>query len=253
MEVTMKIKNLVKTLALTAGIAASFSGQAAYLDFKIDETPYGGEVITADKINGGYKEIISFDAEGNFTATAFASLNQLFANEGGDDLLSGSQIGSNYSLYATFSAQGGLADPTEDGAFGALSADQGSFQLYIDPNRDTRALEGDFSRINTSDDLLLGGSESIGRNIVNFFSFGGLFDFMFYDFELNENGQNFFVSPMPFFTFVNVDGDVDRFTFEGTQRVTGDVSAIFVPEPSTLAVLGLGLLGLGASSRRKAK
>ena len=249
----MKIKTLVKSLALTAGIAASFSSHADFLDFQVDETPYGGEVITADKLNGGYKEIIDFDGNGNFTATAFANMNQLFSNEGGDNLGAASMIGSNYSLYATFSASGSVMTPGVDGSISSLSADTGSFQLFIDPNRDTTAADADLSLSGTADDMMLCESMNIGQNVGLLYGFGGVFDFMFSDFELTEAGDSYFVSPTPFYMYVNVDGDFDTFPLEGQQRVTGDVSAVFVPEPSTLAVLGLGLLGLGATSRRKAK
>ena len=246
----MKIKNLVKTLALTAGIAASFSSHADLLDFQIDETPYGGEIISADKHNGGYKEIISFDGQGNFTATAFASMNQLFNNDGGDNLGAASQVGANYSLYATFTATGSISESPEEGVLATLSASSGSFQFYIDPDRDTEA-DDDLIITGTADDSLLGSSNSIGRNFANLYGFGGVFDFVFYDFGLTEAGDAYYLSPTPFFTRVNVDGDFDTFSFEGTQRLTGDVSAVFIPEPSTLAVLGLGLIGLGATSRRK--
>jgi hypothetical protein len=252
MEMDMKFNKIVKSLALTAGIAAvSFSSHADFLDFQIDETPYGGEVITADKLNGGYKEIINFDGDGNFTATAFASMNQLFGNEGGDNLGSASVIGANYSLYATFSASGSVQTPGVDGSISSLSADNGSFQLYIDPDRDTTAADADLSLSGTADDMLLGESVNLGQNVGLLYGFGGVFDFMFSDFELTEMGDSYFVSPAPFYMYVNVDGDFDTFPLEGEQRLTGDVSAVFVPEPSTLAVLGLGLLGLGATSRRK--
>mgnify|MGYP001324960245 CR=1 FL=1 len=255
MEVTMKIKNLVKTLALTATVATSFSSHADFLDFQVDETPYGGEIVTADKHNGGYKEIITFDNQGNFVANAFANMNQLFANDGGDNLGKASKIGENYALYATFSAEGNLSGPIVFGQEIKNSATKGSFSLFLDPNRDTTAADGDLSLSGESDDIFLGDSSNLGRNTLVFISdnLGGVFDFMFYNFELSAQGQEYFVSPQPFYSYVNVDGDFDTFAFEGTQRVTGDVSAVFVPEPSTLAILGLGLLGLGASSRRKAK
>ena len=52
---------------------------------------------------------------------------------------------------------------------------------------------------------------------------------------------------------LTVDGDFDSFTVApGNQELTGDVSAVFVPEPSSLAILGLGLFGLGFTARRKA-
>jgi len=250
----MKLKTLVKSLALTAGIAASFSSQADFLDFQIDETPYGGEVITADKLNGGYFELLSFDDAGNFTATAFASMNQLFGNDGSANSSQiGSVIGANYNLYATFTATGSVMTPGAMGANSSLSAESGSFSLYLDANQDTTADVASPSDLsNTTDDMLLGSSDNLAQNVGLLYGFGGVFDFMFRDFELTADGDTYFVSPTPFYMSVRVDGDFDSIPLEGDQLITGDVSAVFdVPEPSTIAVLSLGLLGLGATSRRK--
>ena len=250
----MKLKTLVKSLALTAGIAASFSSQADFLDFQIDENPYGGEVVNADKLNGGYTEIISFDDAGNFTASAFASMNQLFGNDGtANSSQIGSVIGANYNLYATFTASGTVMTPGAMGANSSLSADSGSFSLFLDENQDTIANDvATLDLANTSDDKLLGSSDNLAENVGLLYGFGGVFDFMFRDFELTADGDTYFVSPTPFYMSVRVDGDFDTVPLEGEQRVTGDVSAVFaVPEPSTIAVLSLGLLGLGATSRRK--
>ena len=250
----MKLKTLVKSLALTAGIAASFSSHADFLDFQIDETPYGGEVITADKLNGGYTEVLSFDDAGNFTASAFASMNQLFGNDGtANSSQIGSVIGANYNLYATFTANGSVMTPGEQGANSSLSADSGSFSLYLDANQDTTANDvATLDLANTTDDMLLGSSDNLAQNVGLLYGFGGVFDFMFRDFELTADGDTYFVSPTPFYMSVRVDGDFDSIPLEGDQLITGDVSAVFdVPEPSTIAVLSLGLLGLGATSRRK--
>ena len=250
----MKIKTLVKSIALTAGLSASFASHADFLDFEIDETPYGGEVIQADKLNGGYTEIINFDDNDGFTVSAFASMNQLFGSDGtANSSQIGSVIGANYNLYATFTAAGDVTIPGPGGAQASLSANTGTFMLYLDQNQDTSATDvATLDLANTADDMLLGSSETIAQNVGLLYGFGGVFDFMFRDFELTEDGDTYFVTPTPFYMNVRVDGDFDNIPLEGEQQVTGDVSAVFdVPEPSTIAVLSLGLLGLGASSRRK--
>ncbi len=81
---------------------------------------------------------------------------------------------------------------------------------------------------------------------------GGFFDLVFDDFTLTDDGKGYFVSPTPFSLRVNVDGDFDNFLVVGTQNIDGDVSAQFlVPEPGSLILAGLALLGLGVSSNRR--
>lgn len=255
MEMVMKIKTLVKSLALTAGIAASFSSYADFVEFTVDEgTAFaGGSTINADKINGGYVENLTFDGSGGFTADAFATFGQFFNN---GSSVKGSGLNNFYTLYATFSAEGSVTETAQGFNF---IGDQGGFQFYLDASNDTDVADfSDLSLMNTADDILLGTSASLGANLGSSTTVGGVtttsFNFDFFDFELTAEGDQYFVMPQPFSMMVNVNGDFDTFDPSGSQSTTGDVSAQFyeVPEPSTLAVLALGLLGLGATSRRKA-
>lgn len=251
----MKIKSLVQSLALTAGLAASFTASADFVQFTVDEAYAAGtgSSVTADKINGGYVERITFDGAGNFTASAFATFGQFFL--GSNSLNTG--LNSTYSLYATFNAQGTSG---KDGIVNFFVGDTGGFSLFLDVNNDTGLSDDNDvdSIIGSSDDILLGLSETIGNNLGTSTKIGNTtitaFNFDFMNFELTAEGDQYFVSPKPFSMMVNVNGDFDSFAQTGTQITRGDVSAQFyeVPEPSTIAVMALGLLGLGAARRRKA-
>lgn len=80
-------------------------------------------------------------------------------------------------------------------------------------------------------------------------------------FDLTAAGENFFVEPEPFYdiAFESIINDAGSFTKtdDGSgAAIQGAGTATFinsVPEPTTLALLGLGLLGFGAASTRRRK
>lgn len=242
------------TLAMVL-MSASASAVPVLPDVTVDESSVEGlgGTLVVDKINGAYTEQITFGALSTFTQAAYGDFGQ-YLKDDGTTLVVGAQLNSSYGLYTTFSASGGFAI---GGPIVSFTASSASFSLFIDPNQDTtKAFVG--GAVVTgfdADDYLVGFASDLESGVGILVSgVGGFFDLVFTDFTLtNPDGTGYFIDPEAFFVRVNVDGDFDSFVPAGTQTINGDLSAVFaVPEPGSLALLGLGLMGMGLSLRRKA-
>lgn len=264
------VRKLLILAVAGLGLAVPAPASADFLEFTVDNTnyadfgfPFHVGRFDADRIVGGYEETFTVTGPGTFTTDAFYEVGQ-FELDGRDVPGLTSQEGVSYQLYAVFTSDGTFSGSPSSGF--VFTGTSGSVSLYVDPDFNTgletpdNAATGDVTRTNFGDDELLATAileSGEGRLIAGSTSEdNGSFSLIFNPFLLTPDGEEYFVEPSPFYIEVLLEGQFNNFApgAPGTSEIiTGSADASFqaVPEPVTLGLFGMSLLGTGIVARRR--
>ena len=273
--------SLTKALAAAGvlaslGFAASPAMAALYNPFTVDEGSVPGAnpalISNAGRITGGYSEVITFNAttatQGTFAASIKWNAGQfLDTSAAGNPLTNqlGSSTANQYMMYALVLATGNYTISGSATTF-TPDANVGSLSLWIDPSSNTTftapsnggtpwTLGNNGEDYQLASGVITGGSGYLnpallcpGGSTINCGSFGTNTSF-----NLTAAGKQYFTIPSPFYNVSLQSGQLNNFAIGGTQTINGSMDVVFktVPEPASLALVGLGLLGMGVSLRRR--
>jgi hypothetical protein len=275
----MNKKIILAILGMLGVLGIPFQATAAPV-FTIDPTQLGGSgTFNADLMSGISSELLRIDSSAPIQYTADSGWIQFtsFSNGGVIVLPGVSGLGVTYQLYATFDLSAYLFDGPLTGAGSNQVLKTLNFTFWgnqfagVGPNQGTQAIFTQANAVaNTNATVTQGskdinlGSGSLISGVAGFDALGGAFINTFTTYaNTNPAGNGFFVAPDPFYNLafqafnnttqgINQQGDCTSPTSNCRIAITQAVGAndfVQVPEPFTLTLLGIGLVGAGVSRR----
>lgn len=268
--------SIARKAVLGFAISAAFAASSAFAApaFTVAPSSLAGSVgnpalssfvnFTADEITASSSELLHLDnGAGTVTGSGWISLNS-FDYLGNALNPFSTALNGYYKLILTFSLDGTLKTGTAGMPNSTYDLTNLTFDVFAtgaDATTSVATLTQEaLVTWGSSGKVKLGSGSLIpGSGVAGFDDKGGVFQNAAAAFGLTAEGEAFFVQPQPFYT---VAFDAFNNTSQGaTFSADGSLAAISaggkldfngkVPEPTTASLIGMGLLGLGALSRKR--